>query len=102
MQNAQNLLVKFNDVIIKPTILLIFSAGFLIFMWGLVQFMMNVENPTKREEGKTHMVWGLVGMLIMCGVYGILALLDNTFQLGALNGTVDMTRINNVTTPPGF
>ena len=102
MQSTQNLIGRFVTYIIDPAILLIFSAGFLMFMWGMVQFLINVENSSKREEGKQHMIWGVVGMLIMISVYGILSLLDNTFQLGALNGNIDTSRINNITAPINF
>jgi hypothetical protein len=102
MQSTENLIGRFVTYIIDPAILLIFSAGFLVFMWGMVQFLINVDNATKREEGKQHMIWGVIGMLIMISVYGILALLDNTFQLGALNGNIDTSRIDNVTAPINF
>ena len=102
MQATSNLIERFVTYIINPAILLVFAAGFLMFMWGLVVFMANVENESKRKEGKSHMLWGIVGMFIMVSVYGIVALLDNTFQLGALQGTVDINRINNVSLPANF
>jgi hypothetical protein len=102
MQSASNLIDRFVAYIINPAIMLIFAAGFFMFMWGLVVFMANVENESKRKEGKAHMLWGIAGMFIMVSVYGILALLDNTFQLGALQGTVDINRINNVSQPANF
>lgn len=100
--STENLIDRFVTYIIDPAILLVFAAGFFMFIWGLVQFLINVENSSKREEGKMHMLWGMVGMLIMISVYGILALLDNTFQLGALQGNIDTSRINNVTAPINF
>ena len=103
MAATENLIGRFVTYIIDPAILVVFSFGFLIFMWGLVQFLVNVENSSKREEGKQHMLWGIVGMLIMVSVYGIIALLDNTFQLGALNGgNFDVNRAGNVSAPPIF
>jgi len=86
------LLERFVVVIINPAILVIFTAGFFMFVWGLVQFIMALNKGGEQEEGKKHMLWGIVGMFIMASVYGILALLDNTFELGAFQGTPDMSR----------
>jgi len=40
------------------------------------------------------MVYGLIGMLIMVSVYGIIALIVNTFGLNV--SSTDVSRINNV------
>jgi len=95
MNAATDLVGRFTTYIIDPAILLIFSAGFLLFMWGLVQFLFNVESDSGRKEGKDHMLWGLAGMVVMISVYGIIALLDNTFSLGTFEG-VDINRMNNI------
>lgn len=86
MEAASQLLNKFVTYIIDPAILLIFAAGFLYFIWGLVQFINDLDEGAHREEGIEHMKWGIVGMVIMVSVWGIIALLDNTFKLGALSG----------------
>jgi len=92
----EELLTKFVQVIINPAILLVFAAGFFLFVWGLVQFLMDLEDGKNREEGIEHMKWGIVGMFVMVSVYGILALIDNTFELGALSGQQpDISRFEN-------
>ena len=101
MAVASDLIDRFVFYIIDPIILLVFALGFFLFIWGLVQFLINIESDSKgRSDGKRHMVWGLVGMLIMISVYGIIALLDNSFDLNVANP--DVGRINNVQPPPIF
>ena len=100
MNAASNLIGRFVTYIIDPTILLIFAAGFFVFIWGLVQFLANVEGD--RNEGKQHMIWGIVGMFIMVSVFGIITLLDNTFSLGTFQGGPDINRANNITTTGNF
>jgi hypothetical protein len=92
MNNGAALLERFVDVIIDPAILVIFTAGFFMFVWGLVQFIMDLDKGAHKKEGVNHMVWGLVGMFVMASVYGILSLLDNTFELNAFSGQPDMSR----------
>jgi hypothetical protein len=76
------LLQNFENLIINPLILLIFAAGFFLFTWGLVQFILNLDNESGRQDGVRHMLWGIAGMFIMVAVYGIIGLLNNTFDLG--------------------
>lgn len=95
MSGAQ-LLQNFVTHIINPAILLIFTAGFFLFVWGLVQFMRNLDKGSENEDGKRHMLWGIVGMFIMASVWGIIMLLDQTFNLGAFQGTPDTSRLPNI------
>lgn|SRR3989338_4903009 len=99
---AEQLLKNFVSYIINPAILVIFAAGFFLFVWGLVQFIMNLDKGGEHEEGKKHMLWGIVGMFIMASVYGIIALLDNTFDLDAFSGTPDMSRLQDINIPQYF
>ena len=103
MDAAIGLAGRFVTYVINPTILVVFTAGFLWFLWGLVVFIFKLDEGGERKEGKDHMLWGLVGMLVMVSVYGILAIINNTFGLGVdLNrGTYspDMNRVNQIIQP---
>ena len=96
------LLRNFVTYIIDPAILVIFTAGFFLFVWGLVQFIVNLNEGAEQKEGKQHMLWGIIGMFVMSSVFGILTLLDNTFELGAFSGTQDMSRYENINLPQGL
>ena len=100
MTAASQLLNRLVDYIINPTILLIFAAGLFMFMLGLVEFMWSLRGGEIKNEGKQHMLWGTIGMLIMVSVYGIIALIDETFNLDISNP--DVSRIENVTAPANF
>ena len=100
MNAASNLMGKFVSYIIDPAILVVFAAGFFLFMFGLVQFLYKLNEGGDTKEGTQHMIWGIVGMLIMISVYGLIALIDNSFGLDLRNP--DVTRANNVTVPQLF
>ena len=82
MMEASQILRNFEYYIVNPAILVIFALGFFLFIWGLVEFIMNLDKESSRETGVKHMLWGIIGMFIMVAVYGIIALLNNTFDLG--------------------
>ena len=69
---------KINDAILTPIIVLLFALAVGYFLLGLVKFIRNQDNETELEEGKQHMVWGVIGISIMVGVYGILNLIQSS------------------------
>ncbi len=72
---------KVNRYIINPIIVLLFAGALVYFLFGVFQFVLNLDDPGEREIGKAHMIWGVVGMFIMFAVFAILSLIQNT--LGA-------------------
>ncbi|MDB5244815.1 MAG: hypothetical protein JWN18_685 [Parcubacteria group bacterium] len=68
--------------IINPIILLLVAAAFIVFLWGVFEFVVNAADETKRSEGRRAIFWGLIGLTIMFGAYGIINLALGTFDLG--------------------
>jgi hypothetical protein len=100
MNAASNLVGKLVAYIIDPAILIIFAAGFFMFVWGLVQFLWKLDEGGDNTTGKQHMIWGIVGMLIMVSVYGIITLINDTFDLDFNNP--DVSSVNSATAPTIF
>ncbi len=94
MNATGNLISRFGTYIVDPLLLVIFAAGFFMFMWGLFQFMVNSSNGESVEDGKRHMIYGTIGMFIMVSVYGIIALLDSTFGLNISSQNISTTNVN--------
>ena len=82
-------LARIVEFIINPIILLIFSVGFLVFIWGLFEFLRNVEAGGENKDGKSHMIYGIIGMFIMVAVGSIISLIDDTFGLDVRGQTYD-------------
>ncbi len=91
---SDSLITKFGTYIVNPLLLLIFAAGFFMFMYGLLEFMIAISrNSEDTTTGKQHMIYGTLGMFIMVSVYGIIALLDSTFGLNLSNPSAN-TNVN--------
>lgn len=67
--------------IINPIILLLAGAAFVLFVWGGFQFVLNAGDDTKRAEGRSALLWGLIGLVIIFGAYKIIDLAINSFNL---------------------
>ena len=74
------LLNKISEFVINPVIYTLFAAAFVVFIFGLVQFATHLDNEEARSTGVRHMVWGIVGMVIMVGVNSILGIIDATLR----------------------
>ena len=75
---SKTLLNALTTNLLNPAMLLLTGIAGLIFMWGLLQFLWELQKGGDSKEGKQHMLWGTVGLFIMVGAYGIIVILENT------------------------
>lgn len=80
MNNADSLLGKINAQILNPIIVLMIAIAVVVFLYGLVEFIAGAGSEDKRQVGKRHIIWGLIGMFIMFSVFGIMQILANFWE----------------------
>ncbi len=68
---------KIQTEILNPLITLMALAAFAIFVWGVVEYIRNAANEEKRAQGTQHIVWGIIGLVIMFGAFAIVAVMNN-------------------------
>ena len=73
-----------DNIIINPLILLLFALAVVYFLYGVLEFIMNQENEEKKTQGKSHMLWGIIGITIMLGVFAILNIILKTFNISGI------------------
>ncbi len=78
---AQGFLVKLNNVIIYPLITLMMAVALLVFLYGSFIFITNAANEGERTRGRQHILWGVVGMVVMVSAYAILSVATGTFGI---------------------
>jgi hypothetical protein len=60
----------------------IFALAFLVFVWGVVNyFFLHGGEEAKREEGRSFILWGLIGLAVLFSVWGLLNILLSTLGL---------------------
>ena len=78
MTAFQTILLKVNYYILNPLIWLLFAVALVVFLWGVVEFLRERDaNSQKANDGKQHLLWGLVGMFIMVSAFAIMNLLKS-------------------------
>ena len=59
---------------------LIFAVAFIVFIWGVyTYFILGGGNSEKREEGRSFIIYSLIGFFIMLSVWGLVNLITFTF-----------------------
>ena len=68
------------EVIVNPLIVLLFGEALLVFVWGAFEFVMHADSEEGKKTGAKHMLWGIVGLVIMVSVLGIQEIIENTLK----------------------
>ena len=67
------------DNLLNPAMLLLTGAAAVVFIFGVVEFLWFARDDSKAfEKGKNHMIWGIVGLLIMVAAWAIIMFIQNT------------------------
>ena len=78
---ASSFVDRLLDVIIFPLIGLLSGVAFLVFLWGCAQYIMNAGNDQARSQGRSHIMYGLIGLFVMVSAWALLWVATNTFGL---------------------
>lgn len=73
---ATKLISNIKEYILNPIIGFMFAVAVVMFIYGIVEYIWSADNEEKVEVGKKHMIWGIIGIFVMIGVYGILNVLS--------------------------
>lgn len=81
MSVLEEFLGKVVTEIINPIILLLSTGAFIVLVWGIVKFVWAAGDEKARLAGRQSILWGLVGLVVIFGAYGIINVAANTFNL---------------------
>ncbi len=78
---ARGFVAQLNAIIIFPLITLMMGVALLVFIYGCFEFIMNAGNDAARTQGRKHILWGVIGMVVMVSAYAILNIAAGTFGI---------------------
>lgn len=79
--SVATLVQSINRVIINPIIILMFALAAVYFIYGLTKYVLSPDNEEVRKASKSHMLWGVIGMVIMISVFGIMNIILTTLKV---------------------
>ena len=60
---------------------ILIGLAVIVFLWGVLKFILNASNEEKKGEGKMMMVYGIIGIVVMISVWGLVGFVQQTFGL---------------------
>jgi Type IV secretion system pilin len=78
--NGDQVLEKVITEVFSPLYAFVTAIAFLYFMYGVVMFIINMNDPEKRNIGKSHLLYGVIGLFIILSVGGILKFFNEIFD----------------------
>lgn len=78
IEDLLDVILTFIDSTLVPVI---FAIAFIVFIWGVyTYFIAGGGNEEKRKEGRTFVMYGIIGFFIMISVWGIVNVLLSTLS----------------------
>ena len=62
---------------------LLIALGVVYFVWGVVTYMIGSDEEAKKK-GKDKIIFGIIGLAVIVGLWGLVYMVVNTFELDAV------------------
>ena len=73
-----NVILFINDVLVP----LVFAVALLVFLWGVFNyFILGGGDESKREQGRSLMLYAIIGFVLMITIFGIVNLISSGLGL---------------------
>lgn len=87
----QGMLCKAAEIL-NAVLPVLIALGVVYFVWGVITYMVGDDEEAKKK-GRDRIIFGIIGLAVIIAVWGLVAILKNTFGLG------NVQNINFPTTP---
>ena len=83
--SAQTLLntLGFVSTVLNDIVWLLITIAIIVFFWGLVMYLLDINDAAKRNEGLKIMTFGIIALFVMVSIWGIIRLLQATFKVSS-------------------
>lgn len=78
-QTFKTVVEDFVNSIEDPLISLFFTAAIIVFTYGVAKYITGGE--ISKNSAREYMIWGIIGIAVMAGVWGLVSVVKNTFGL---------------------
>ncbi len=78
MEVVDEFISRVVENILSPVVALITILAFLYFVFGVVMYIKNADNEEARKQGQTHILWAIIGLVIIFGVNALIGLISGT------------------------
>jgi hypothetical protein len=83
--------VEFLLQIIQNAVVILFAALSVGLVYGVALYMINGDEEKKRADLRPYLMWSIIGIAVVFGMWGFVAILQGTFFSGASIGIPFLT-----------
>ena len=58
------------------------ALGVVYFVWGVITYVIASDEEAKKS-GRDRMIYGIIGLAVIIGLWGLVGILGNTFNIGS-------------------
>ena len=73
------------QALLNRAIPILIGIAVIFFLFGVLKFVMNANDPEKRKEGRMFMVWGIIAIVVMFGIWGLVSFVMVSLGLNQTN-----------------
>jgi hypothetical protein len=77
--DGEQVLEKIIVEVFSPLYELVLGVSFIYFLYGVFRYLVELNDPEKKNVNKSHMLYGLIGLFIIFSVGGILKFFNQIF-----------------------
>ncbi|OGI82223.1 hypothetical protein A3I95_00615 [Candidatus Nomurabacteria bacterium RIFCSPLOWO2_02_FULL_44_12] len=66
--------------ILNAVVPVLIALGVVYFVWGVITYVISSDEEAKKA-GRDRMVFGIIGLVVIVGLWGLVSILRNTFGL---------------------
>ncbi len=79
--NGLGLLLCNIHQLLNAVVPVLIALGVLYFVWGVVQYVIAGGEEAKKQ-GKDRVIYGIIGLVVIIGVWGLVGIVVETFNIG--------------------
>ncbi|PIR70565.1 MAG: hypothetical protein COU46_00930 [Candidatus Niyogibacteria bacterium CG10_big_fil_rev_8_21_14_0_10_42_19] len=83
-QTFEGVIMIFIDILglVIPILMILATV---VFLWGIISYLVAAGDEAQISKSKTYMVWGIIALFVMLTVWGFVAVIQNTFEIDEVN-----------------
>ena len=78
------LLCRFGQLL-NSIVPVLIALGVVYFVWGVISYVVSNDEEAK-QKGRNRIIYGVIGLAVIIGLWGLVNLLRNTFGLNNQQG----------------
>ena len=86
LTGIQVVICKIGDIL-NTVIPILIVLGVVYFVWGVITYVIQSDEEAKKA-GRNRIIFGIIGLVVIVGMWGLVNIVTNTFGLNNVNGCI--------------